>query len=222
MSAKYPRMPHLPWSPGCSRDDRIIESVYPFLNTRIVITEKMDGSNVCLTHDTVYARSHNGPPTHPSYDWIKAHHAKIRHNIEPGYSIFGEYCYAKHSIYYNALPGYFMVFGIRDDSDGHWFGYSQTEGLVDMMLDLPMVPHMWEGAPPLIQTEEDLRLLVESLMDRPSACGMEMEGLVIRVEDVIHPSKFSTHVAKYVRADHVQSDDHWTNGPIVKNGLAIG
>jgi len=28
-------------------------------------------------------------------------------------------------------------------------------------------------------------------------------------------------VGKYVRKDHIQTDDHWTKKPIVRNGLAL-
>ena len=38
MSAKYPRTPHLPWSPGASADDKRLSSADHLLDRRIVIT----------------------------------------------------------------------------------------------------------------------------------------------------------------------------------------
>src|SRR5690625_4496339 len=56
---KYPRTPHLPWSPGCADDDRIIsaESLRVLDALPTVITEKMDGGNITLMRDAMYARS---------------------------------------------------------------------------------------------------------------------------------------------------------------------
>ncbi len=41
-AAKYPRTPHLPWSPGGTRDDRRLASVSRLLDQELVITEKLD------------------------------------------------------------------------------------------------------------------------------------------------------------------------------------
>ncbi len=75
---KYPRMPHLPWSPGATRDDQRLEDVEHFLGREIVVTEKIDGANLCLTRGDVFARTHSGRPTHPLFDQAKALHGRIR------------------------------------------------------------------------------------------------------------------------------------------------
>lgn len=49
---KYPRTPHLPWSPGATSDDKYIQDLNSFKGRKIVITEKMDGEN-CLDKDTI-------------------------------------------------------------------------------------------------------------------------------------------------------------------------
>jgi hypothetical protein len=89
-------------------------SVAGLIGTEIVVTEKLDGSNMALTREAVFARSHSGPPSHPSFAWAKALQARIGGQIEPGVTLFGEYCYAVHSIVYEELPGYFFLFGVRD------------------------------------------------------------------------------------------------------------
>jgi hypothetical protein len=83
MINKFPRIPHLSWSPGGTRDDRRLSdfSLINFIGNRIVITEKMDGSNLCITRDEIFARSHSGAPTHPSFDLAKKMHGEIRHKI---------------------------------------------------------------------------------------------------------------------------------------------
>src|SRR5438128_1765378 len=122
-SAKYPRTFHLPWSPGATDDDKVLDTTGHFLNRQLVITEKVDGGNCCLTRAGVFARTHGATPTHPSFARIKALHAAIKFDIPEDWSIFGENCYAKHSIAYNQLPGYFLSFGIRDDPSGLWLDW---------------------------------------------------------------------------------------------------
>jgi hypothetical protein len=88
----------------------------------LVITEKCDGSNLTYTREHVFARSHAKPPVHPSFDLAKATHAQIRGQVGEGLSIFCEYCYAVHSIAYEALPGYSLVFGVRETTRGRCGG----------------------------------------------------------------------------------------------------
>jgi hypothetical protein len=80
---KYPRTPHLPWSPGGTADDKMLRQVDPLLYQPLIATEKADGSNVCLEHEGCFARSHGAKPNHPSFDQLKALHASVKHLI-PG------------------------------------------------------------------------------------------------------------------------------------------
>ena len=59
MSAKYPRTYHMPFSPGCKRDDKRLSDVSRFLNVSAVASEKLDGSNADMESAGVYARSHS-------------------------------------------------------------------------------------------------------------------------------------------------------------------
>src|SRR5262245_55730831 len=109
MSEKYPRTPHLPWSPGGTRDDRRLTDVEPLLGRELVLTEKMDGSNVCLEREHVFARSHTAEPRHPSFDALKAVHAALRWQIPSHWQLFGEWLWARHSITYDRLPAYLLI-----------------------------------------------------------------------------------------------------------------
>src|SRR5688572_10755415 len=126
MSAKYPRSFHLPWSPGGISDDKRMRSVSGLLGVELVITEKCDGSNLTYTRRQVFSRSHAGPPAHPSFALAKATHGALSHRISEGISVFCEYCYAVHSIQYTRLPGYSLVFGVRDDSTGRWWDWDSV------------------------------------------------------------------------------------------------
>ena len=46
-------------------------------------------------------------------------------------------------------------------------------------------------------------------MKKPSELGGKKEGLVIRIADKFSVGEFDKNVAKYVRANHVQTDSHW-------------
>src|ERR1700735_3741011 len=107
-SVKYPRTFHFPWSKGCNNDDKIAASIEALINEPIIITEKIDGSNVSLEQNGCYARTHAHAPMHPSFDGLKSLHASIGYQIPYGLQFFGEWCAAKHSITYDALPDYFL------------------------------------------------------------------------------------------------------------------
>jgi len=204
MSTKYPRTPHLPWSPGGTRDDRKIESVDSLIGIDLVITEKIDGSNICFTRDNVFARSHSGAPTHESFGLAKAKHAEIRHSIMGGLSIFAEYTYAVHSIEYTQMTSPIWVIGVRLGE--RWLDFDLTEEWATKC-GLVTVPVVFRGS---VKGEEDLRFLTESLSNAPSLLGGTREGVVVRTLSSFVEDRFGSCVAKYVRKDHVQTDEHWS------------
>ena len=115
MYTKYPRTPHLPWSPGKSGDDRIIESLTSLSQLEdILVTEKLDGENITLYRDYLHSRSLTYQP-HPSRDWLKRLHAQICTDIPENFRICGENVFAKHSIFYKSLTTYYFVFAIFQD-----------------------------------------------------------------------------------------------------------
>jgi len=228
MSNKYPRMPHLPWSPGGTNDDKRLKTVEHFLNKELVITEKMDGSNLCMTRKKIFARSHSGPPTHKSFDLAKSVHASMKGKIDPGISVFGEWCYAVHSIEYDNLPNYFLVFGTRWDKDvplefdmlqpeGPFFWDFRLTRLRAHQLGLPTVPVLWTGK---VNTEKELESLTMGLMQAPSVFGNEREGIVVRLERSFSEKDFRKSIAKCVRVDHPKDpNEHWMFKSIRKQGL---
>ena len=49
----------------------------------------------------------------------------------------------------------------------------------------------------------------------------KQEGYVIRLASSFQYEDFATSVAKWVREDHVTTDEHWLDKPVVPNKLAI-
>lgn len=214
MSDKYPRTLHLPFSPGKNSDDKILESSDHFLERDIVILEKADGANACLTPTGIFSRTHAHTPSHPSFDHLKALWATIKHDIPEGWSIFGENMVARHSIFYDGLPAHFLVFGIRMDLDGDWLSWSDVKTIAKS-LNLTTIPELWRGE---VGTEKELKEVIKTLVLGGSRCGGEsMEGIVVR--DAQHFFAFDKCVAKYVRKNHIQTSDNWSNGPFIVNKL---
>ena len=205
MSAKYPRSLHLPWSPGGTSDDKRMADVSSLLDVPLVITEKCDGSNLTYTRTSVFSRSHSGPPGHPSFDLAKATHARIAHELSLGLSLFCEYCYAVHSIEYGALPDYSLVFGARDDREGRWWDWDMVVAQA-ADLGLPTVPELYRGQ---VSTARELETLTLSLAAQPSVFGGPREGVVVRRAGEFRDADFQRSLAKWVRHDHVTTDEHW-------------
>ena len=205
---KFPRIPHLPWTQGKMEDDIFLTTIGPFeFLKEIIVTEKLDGENTTLYHDYLHARSIDSK-SHPSRDWLRQFHAKIRYNIPEDFRICGENMYAKHSIFYKALTTYFYVFAIfeRDmclswDETVEWC----------QLLELETVPVLYRG-----QWDE---AAIKACWRGTSVFGEEQEGYVVRNAGRFSFNKFQNNVAKYVRAAHVTTDQHWMHKAIQPNVL---
>jgi hypothetical protein len=206
---KYPRSFHLPFSPGATNDDRILENVKHFEGKEVVVTVKMDGENSSLYRDGTHARSVSGT-SHPSRDWLRGFHATFAHEIPASYRICGENLFAVHSIKYKYLSSWFQVFSIwNGDTCLSW------PDTVDYcrLLGLETVPVLYEG----VWDEKHIRSLASA-----SHGGDPMEGYVVRTKHSFLVENFGTNLAKYVRPNHVQTDQHWKSKPIEVNRLKSG
>ena len=71
-----------------------------------------------------------------------------------------------------------------------------------------------------LNREYKIRDLVETHANLPSRLGGgPREGVVLRLAGAFSDANFSTSVAKFVRANHVQTEDHWKTQEIVRNLL---
>jgi len=220
MSAKYPRTMHLPFSPGTTSDDRLMtaDDLDVLLGEEVVLTEKMDGSNVCLTRTDVYARSHAGAPAHKSFNTLKPLHSRLKNSIPSGLSVFGEWVYAVHSIEYSILPSHLMIFGVRDDDLDFWWSWDDVEDFSSSALRLPTVPVILRGAFP---GKDIFEKVVTGLSGLSSIYGPTREGLVVRHTAELKDIRLEKEgrkmvgVGKWVRKNHVQTTQHWTRQPVV-------
>jgi len=204
---KYSRTMHLPWSPGVSNDDRIIESLSGFEGQEVVVTVKMDGEQTSMCRDGFHARSLD-TPAHPSRDWLWGLHRQIGYQLPEGWRLCGENVYARHSIHYKNLQAHFLLFSIWNEKNE---ALSWDDTLVYAeILGLKTVPTLYRG----LWDEKLIRELYKPMYD-----GDECEGHVVRVARSFGFREFRNVVCKYVRAGHVNPDGHWKAKPVVVNGL---
>ncbi len=198
---KYPRTFHLPFSEGATDDDRIQADWEGILRQELVITEKLDGENTCIKSNGVYARSHGAVNQNPWARPIWEIWERVGRSLGDLH-IFGENMYAIHSIEYERLSHYFYIFAIRDGDQ--WLSWDETAEYAQM-LDLPLIPQVARG-----QIDKSFLTYIISLQQRNgSLLGGVSEGVVCRPAAAFHNDDFARCVLKYVRQNHVQTDQHW-------------
>lgn len=217
---KYPTTPYLPFSPqwqspeSAKDDNAYLENIDCFLNAPIIITIKMDGSNVQMTKELIAAR--NGTVAdHKSFDYLKSLHAqKYSYLIPDDIEVFGEWLYAKHSIHYTeklSLPNYLQIFSIYNMKQRMWGSWNDVKNMSNI-LNVPTVPIIKEEI-----YKKDWELIRDVSNIAKDVIKQGHEGVVIRINYPFHYEQFSDHIAKYVRPNHVQTDDHWSAQSITRN-----
>ena len=208
---KYPRTYHVPFSPGATSDDKRLSEedfIKHFTYKRLIFSEKLDGENCAITHFDCYARSHGAPTRSPWSINLWGNDGllwRIKDSIGEDETIYGENLYGEHSIHYNKLTSYFHLFAANNNKE--WYSWDDVE-LMGRILGIPTVPVLGSG---YITSVDELKGIIDEYMKQPSAYGDTKEGVVIRVMDAFSVEEpFYHNVCKYVRANHVQTDEHWT------------
>lgn len=210
---KYPKTPHLPWSASRDDDDIVIDTITHFEGKRVIITEKMDGENTSMYNDHIHARSIDSR-FHASRAWVRQAWGNIKHDIPEGWRICGENVYAEHSIAYKNLESYFLGFSIWNehneclswDETLHWFS----------LLGITPVPVLYDG----IWNKKEIDYITYPFVTL--VCNPDQgrhEGYVIRLADKIRYDDFAMSYGKYVRRNHVQTDEHWMFKEVIPNKL---
>ncbi len=161
-----------------------------------VVTEKMDGGNLTMTRDHMFARSLDSG-THPWDTFAKGIWAQNRFNIPVGWRVSGESLYARRSVPYDSLEAYYLVFGMWDENDMFidWDrvqSYAQAWGF-------KTVPELYRGP-----SFKDATKAWDEQRDARTS-----EGYVIRDAGDFHISTCNHHMGKWVRRNHVQTSDDW-------------
>ena len=145
--------------------------------------------------------------------WIEQHQSDLFKVLEePGkYILFGEWLYAKHSIHYTNLPGYFIAFDIFDLKQGQFLSVVQRDQILSNTT-IPIVTRLGNGKYTLDQLKQMLKTQQSSFYNGP------LEGLYFRIDN----NQFLKERAKAVRSDFLGVDngeevEHWSKKQLVKN-----
>ena len=201
-SSKYPRTYHFPFSLGTTSDDRIRQNWQNILQNPLVITEKLDGENTCLKTSGVYARSHAAPTQNPWAKNMLPLWESLKNDLGD-LALYGENLYGIHSITYTHLETHFYLFGIQQNNK--WLSWEEVEEYAQL-LNLPTVPVLAKST----FQEAELEKFIHQTMQNESRLGGEIEGVVCRNAQPFLNQDFAQNVLKYVRKNHVKTDEHWT------------
>ena len=86
---KYPRSYHLYFSPGATSDDRIAISTDSLINTEIIITEKMDGSNTANSHP-MWGKKHSDESNRRRAQKLLGKNMSLESSIKKSISLRGQ------------------------------------------------------------------------------------------------------------------------------------
>jgi len=122
---KYPKTPHLPFSPEHQDDDVVLPDSHctQFVGKEVIITEKLDGGNCQLFQGKIFARTTSKEATHPSFGPVKQLYSQFQFLIPDHLVLYGENMYGIHSIEYGNLDSYFYLFAILDLAENRWYGW---------------------------------------------------------------------------------------------------
>jgi hypothetical protein len=248
---KYPRTPHLTGSrlqPG-DGDLRVIPAGELGGRT-LVVEEKLDGANAAVSFGgdgrlLLQSRGHflDGGPREKHFallkSWAGSVRAQLRDALSTRFVMYGEWLYAKHTIFYDLLPHYFIEFDILDTRAGVFLS---TDARRELLKDAPVLsaPVLFRGA---FKSARHLTSLVkasafqsarwrEALREACEAKGLDseramretdasglMEGLYIKIEE----GESVAGRFKLVRGSFAQavddSGEHWMNRPVIPNRL---
>jgi hypothetical protein len=258
---KYPRTHHIQGSRSQPGDEdldtvpfsAIADGLRPTVGHRhVIVEEKVDGANAAISFDAqgnlrLQSRGHylTGGPRERHFNlfkqWASVHCGALSDVLTDRYILYGEWLYAKHTMFYDALPHYFLEYDVLDLQQRQFLS---TDRRREMLAGLPIisVPVLFEGK--LSSHKQLMGLMARSHyiqpdhMDRFDAVCVEqdldiararqqtdpshlMEGLYIKVEsEGIVQARY-----KYVRADFLttilQSESHWLSRPIIPNQLRL-
>jgi len=251
---KYPRTPHVEGSRFQPGDDDLDCAPFSDLQGKhIAVEEKLDGANAGVSFGRdgrllLQSRGHflDGGPRERQFalfkTWATTRQQKLWELLADRYVLYGEWLYAKHTIFYDALPHYFFEFDLLDTETGEFLS---TDRRRELLRGSPVVsaPVLWRGPARSVEHLQSLvmrsryksgawseRLLTEAqlrgqgieLIRRQTDNSDQSEGLYIKVE-------VEGRVAgryKFVRASFLQavpdSGSHWMDRPIIPNQLREG
>ena len=221
---RFPHTPHTAWlGKGEPRDDKVFapHEVRDLLSGDVLVEEKLDGANlgISIGADGQLKIQNRGQYLIEPFmgqfsrltSWIRQHEWRLREDLEFDLILYGEWCAARHSLDYESLPDWFVVFDVYNRAQQKFWSSSRRNALATT-LDLAVVPVLYQGRIDL----KDLTMLLNNSGSRYRPGPLE--GLVIRKQS----ADWCETRAKLVRAEFTQTiNEHWRSRMIEWNQLRI-
>ncbi|MEO6785878.1 MAG: RNA ligase family protein [Chthoniobacteraceae bacterium] len=219
---KFPKTPHLLWlSPHPARNDKVmaLAEADEFLRTPITVEEKLDGANLGVSFDgggRLQAQNRGNflddslsGQWHGLRGWLARHETSLKDHLPAHAILFGEWCYAQHSIGYTMLPDWFVGFDVFDAKSGRFWSTVRRDAFL-AQVGVASIRRITAGR----FTSDEVR----RMLSRSSAYySGPLEGIYLRQED----EEWLIRRAKMVRPEFVQAiGEHWSHGPLHRNQVA--
>jgi hypothetical protein len=139
---KYPRTPHIEGSRGQPGDEDLDSVPFSEIAGRhLVVEEKVDGANAGISFGQdgtprLQSRGHflTGGSRERHFallkTWAQTHAAGLRERLGHRYVLYGEWLYARHTVFYDALPHYLLEFDILDREEGLFLSTDRRRALL--------------------------------------------------------------------------------------------
>lgn len=209
---RFPHTPHIAWlGEGSPRDDKVLapNEVAALLSGPVVVEEKLDGANLGFSSvpDGRLRAQNRGQYLIEPYagqfqrlpEWMALHATGLADALGETLIAFGEWCAARHSLDYSALPDWWLLFDVYDRREGRFWSTHRRNELASA-LGLAAVPRLADG-------RQTVATLVGGLGHWNSRYrNGGLEGVVVRRED----DDWLQARGKLVRANFTQAiDGHW-------------
>lgn len=221
---KFPATLHLlSLGTQVARDDKLMspDDVAHLLSSQITIEEKLDGANLgisigsngelCAQNRGSYIPRDAGGQFKQLWRWIDVRKDTLTEKLGDNLILFGEWCYAEHSVSYQELPDWLIAFDIFDRVKGQFYSVKRRNALLSE-IDIEVVAVLGAGKFEM----SDLKAFLE----RGSRYGASHpEGIYLRKDrgDWLHSR------AKLVRPDFSQSIAvHWSSRILKVNRVMFG
>lgn len=220
----------------------------------VVLEEKLDGTQAGISFDKnanlltqTRGHYHTGGWNERQFNlfkpWVRVHEEWLFERLGDQYVMFGEWCFAKHSMFYDALPHYFFEFDVWCRSTSRFLSTAERHKLLAGG-PIAHVPVLYKGPMPNSK-DPIIAHIVQSLARTPdwrkgfaqqiSRVGLNVEAMMLASdkEDLAEGiyGKFENELTtedrfKFVRASFTQTildaEQHYASMQLIPNLLIEG
>lgn len=219
---KFPKTPHLAsLSSSSIRDDKVFteQERSDFLLHEVTLEEKIDGANLGISFDdegNTMLQNRGNIISEPYLGqwkdiavWLDVRLDDLFDALGTSKIMFGEWCFAIHSIEYNSLPDWFIAFDVYDKKENCFLSVERRNEIVEKA-GLNAIRQIARG---VFSLDEIIDFMGKSAYGE----GL-VEGIYLRIDE----GDWLKQRAKLVRTEFTQAiETHWSKMPLRLNGLRV-